>query len=221
MTLFSDVERRLRRTLPAARIEQTTIPSTSIRLGLINPDFSTGPLAQATMNAVLAEPAYWAFCWGSGRGLAEFLTAHPHYVRGADVLDVGSGSGIAGIAAAWLGARHVTALDSDPDALAATRANATLNEVPISTVADFGTLEATFDVALLADVLYDRTNFALIRQVEAVARRLVIADSRIQDLDVFGYRVIDRFETITWPNLGEFDEFKVVNIFVKDDTPAL
>jgi ribosomal protein L11 methyltransferase len=46
---------------------------------------------------------------------------------GGSVLDVGSGSGILSIAAAALGARSVTAMDIDPAAVEATRANARLN----------------------------------------------------------------------------------------------
>lgn len=47
----------------------------------------------------------------------------------ARVLDVGSGSGILGIAALKLGAGHVTALDTDENAVAATRENASRNGV--------------------------------------------------------------------------------------------
>jgi ribosomal protein L11 methyltransferase len=47
----------------------------------------------------------------------------------ARVLDVGSGSGILGIAALALGARLVDAVDTDEAAVAATRANAELNGV--------------------------------------------------------------------------------------------
>ncbi len=215
MALFDDLEQRLQRTLPNARIETTTIPDTTISLGLINADFSTEPLSQPSMNAVLAEPAYWSFCWGSGRGLAAFLTGHRQIVADADVLDVGSGSGIAGIAAAKLGAKSVTALDSDTDALAATRANATLNDVDVATTAEIVDIGKTFDVALLADVLYDKANFDLIRRIEAIAETLVIADSRIRDLSAFGFKIVERYESVTLPNLGEFDEFKTVNIFLK------
>ena len=216
MALFDNLEKRLQRTLPNARIETTTIPDTTISLGLINADFSTEPLSQTSMNAVLAEPAYWSFCWGSGRGLAEFLTRHREIVTDADVLDVGSGSGIAGIAAAKLGAKSVTALDSDADALAATRANAALNGVDVAATADIVEFGKMFDVALLADVLYDKANFDLIEQIEAIAETLVIADSRIRDLDAFGFKIVERYESVTLPNLGEFDEFKTVNIFLKD-----
>lgn len=47
----------------------------------------------------------------------------------ARVLDVGSGSGILGIAALALGAQAVDALDTDPEAVAATAVNAEVNGV--------------------------------------------------------------------------------------------
>ena len=50
-------------------------------------------------------------------------------LRGQRVLDFGCGSGILAIAAAQLGARQVWAVDHDPQALQATRANAELNGV--------------------------------------------------------------------------------------------
>ncbi|MDH3755409.1 MAG: 50S ribosomal protein L11 methyltransferase [Acidimicrobiia bacterium] len=55
------------------------------------------------------------------------LTTHPPL--GRRVIDVGCGSGVLGIAAAMLGAAHVTAIDTDPNAVAATRANAAANGV--------------------------------------------------------------------------------------------
>lgn len=48
---------------------------------------------------------------------------------GARVLDYGSGSGILALAALKLGAAHADAVDNDPQALDATRDNATRNEV--------------------------------------------------------------------------------------------
>ncbi len=57
----------------------------------------------------------------------EWLDAHaPH---DAVVVDYGCGSGILAIAAALLGARHVYAVDNDPQALLATRENAQRNAV--------------------------------------------------------------------------------------------
>lgn len=56
----------------------------------------------------------------------EWLDAHPP--RDRDVLDYGCGSGVLALAAAGLGARAVQAVDSDHQALAATRDNAEENQ---------------------------------------------------------------------------------------------
>ncbi|MEM7206574.1 MAG: 50S ribosomal protein L11 methyltransferase [Pseudomonadota bacterium] len=49
--------------------------------------------------------------------------------QGADVIDYGCGSGVLGIAALLLGAKHVVATDIDPQALQATAENARVNQV--------------------------------------------------------------------------------------------
>ena len=69
------------------------------------------------------------------------------------VLDYGCGSGILGIAALKLGARHVTAVDLDPQALLATRENAMRNEVAaaIDVRAVNGALTPVF--CILANIL--------------------------------------------------------------------
>lgn len=69
-------------------------------------------------------------CFGSGthastRLILAWLDAHPP--AGSEVVDVGCGSGILGIAAARLGARTVTAVDIDPAAVTVTAANAARN----------------------------------------------------------------------------------------------
>lgn len=56
-------------------------------------------------------------------------TPAPCSVQGMDVIDFGCGSGILAVAAAMLGARHVRAVDIDPQALEATRRNADVNNV--------------------------------------------------------------------------------------------
>lgn len=52
-----------------------------------------------------------------------------HLQLGDSVIDYGCGSGILAIAAAKLGARHASCFDIDPQALIATRDNATANEM--------------------------------------------------------------------------------------------
>ena len=58
------------------------------------------------------------------------------------MLDVGSGSGILGLAALRLGVREVTALDTDPLAVDATRANAAANDLDERMTVRRGTLPA-------------------------------------------------------------------------------
>jgi ribosomal protein L11 methyltransferase len=53
------------------------------------------------------------------------------FVRDASVLDVGSGSGILAVAAGLLGAGRVSAIDTDPVAVEATRENAARNGVVV------------------------------------------------------------------------------------------
>lgn len=72
------------------------------------------------------------------RGCLELLGAHgPMPAR---VLDVGCGSGILALAALRLGVGHAVALDTDPNAVAATRANAVLNDLGDRVDASEGTL---------------------------------------------------------------------------------
>ncbi len=58
----------------------------------------------------------------------EWLDGHP--VAGKQVIDYGCGSGILGLAALLLGAEHVIGVDTDPQALEASRENARRNDVP-------------------------------------------------------------------------------------------
>ncbi|HET6473076.1 MAG TPA: 50S ribosomal protein L11 methyltransferase [Pseudomonadales bacterium] len=210
---FAELTRALHATLPMARIEVRSLPDCAVRLGLINADFPTGPLPPDVMHAVIAQPAYWALCWGSGLALAQLIERNPHWVRGRRVLDFGSGSGIAGIAAALAGAARVTACDTDAGARCATQANADLNGVAVEVCAELAPT-ATFDVVLLADVLYDRDNLPLLDRLQAVAPTIVVADSRIAVIPNPAYRTITEVDARTLPNLGEFDEFKTVRVFV-------
>jgi predicted nicotinamide N-methyase len=200
-------------TLPMGRIVVQPLPDCpDLVLGLINADFPTGPLPGEVMHDVIRAPAYWALCWGSGLGLAQLLYRNPHWVRGKRVLDFGSGSGVAGIAALRNGAASVTACDTDADARLASLANARLNSLDIEVCAELPDA-GTFDLVLMADVLYDRANTPLLEALQRIAPALIVADSRIAELPVAGFRQIAQVEARTQPNLNEFDEFRTVRVF--------
>ncbi len=209
-----ELQARLHRTLPMGRIEVVKLPGLPrLELGLINADFPTGPLPGEIMHAVIAEPAYWAFCWGSGLAVAQWLDARPEAVSGKAVADLGAGSGVVAIAAKRAGASRVIACDNDADALYASRVNAALNGVDIEFCADVSDLPSDLDVLFMADVLYDRSNFALIERAKPLAERLIIADSRVTSVEDPAFRTTHRADALTYPNLGEFDEFRHVQFF--------
>lgn len=177
------------------------------------------------MHAVIAQPAYWAFCWGSGLALAQFMlnslvedNDNPKppptaWIEGKTILDIGSGSGVAGIAAAKAGAARVWACDNDADALAATAANAELNQVSLELFSDLADVPPGADIALLADVLYDKSNLPLLQQAQRLAPEVLVADSRINQLPDPAYEEITQIHALTFPNLGEFDEFGTTRLF--------
>ncbi|MDZ7669998.1 MAG: 50S ribosomal protein L11 methyltransferase [Gammaproteobacteria bacterium] len=204
----------LRDTLPMARIEAQPLPGCSeITLGLINADFPLGPLPPDVMHNVIARPAYWALCWGSGLALARYLLDNPHRVRGRRVVDLGSGSGVVAIAAALSGAARVIACDTDAGARAATAANAALNGVGLEVAADLAAIPADNDLLVMADVLYDRSNLGLLTLATGYADEILVADSRLATLPDSDYRPLGEIDALTFPNLGEFDEFGTVRLF--------
>ena len=204
----------LQRTLPDAELEITPLPTVEqIQLALINSDFQTGPLPADVMYRVIAHPAYWAFCWGSGLALARWLLSSTAFVANKRIADVGSGCGVGAIAAKLAGASEVVACDNDPDALMVARANADLNQVQLSYAGDVAELSGTFDLILMADVLCDKSNYPLLESVKSLANDIVVADSRIQSIDDPSFSAFYQTEALTYPNLGEFDEFKDVRFF--------
>jgi len=86
--------------------------------------------AERRPGAVAGEPPFWAVGWAGGQGLARHVLDHPDLVHGRRVLDLACGSGLVAIAAALAGG-EVTAVDTDPLALAATQVNAQANAVTV------------------------------------------------------------------------------------------
>ena len=128
---------------------------------LVAPSQSGAELAGSVPDAVVRLDPGLAF--GSG--------AHPttalclEWLASADlgakrVLDVGSGSGILGIAALALGAESVVAVDHDPQALLSTRENAAANGVEdrLALFADLAEVEGRFELIvanIVSGVLID------------------------------------------------------------------
>lgn len=217
MTEHAELSRHLQRYIPGARAELQRLPDTpQISLYLLNPDFPQHELTAEQMSAVLNYPAYWAFCWASGQVMARVLLEQPGLVNGKRVLDFGSGSGVAGIAAAMAGAAEVVACDIDPDALLATRANATVNQVNLTLRDSYEACEGEFDVVLVADVLYDRENLHWLDRFPDRADIVLVADSRIRDFSHPGYRLLGQWDSNTLPDLDESPEFRRVTIYRGD-----
>ena len=115
---------------------------------------------------------YWAELWPAGRAFAAQLVRRGTGVRDKDVLELGCGLGLVGIAAALAGAREVTFSDYFREALDFAADNARRNGV-----ASFWTLELDwrkpflprrYEVILGADLLYERRNLdALLGAIRA------------------------------------------------------
>jgi predicted nicotinamide N-methyase len=211
---FETINRNLAMTIDSLHLTKTTLPlCPQIELYLIAADYPQGRLDQAEMLAILDSPAYWAFCWASGQVLAAYILAHPYEFKEQTILDFGCGSGVVAIAAAMSGARRVIACDIDPMALDAARTNAELNQVEIDYLANVDDLNVEIDTVIAADVLYDRDNMSFLKLLPEIANNVVIADSRVKEVELHGYHLLDRQEATTIPDLDEYKEFNDVKIY--------
>jgi predicted nicotinamide N-methyase len=118
------------------------------------------PLWRATeeeLAKIGVPPPYWAFAWAGGQALARYVLDHPDIVRGKQVLDIGAGSGLVGLAAAKAGAAGVLAADIDTFSCAAIRLNAAANDCAIAvTQEDLIGVPGAWDVILVGDLFYER-----------------------------------------------------------------
>lgn len=126
---------------------------------------------------------FWAMLWHASVGLCQFLCERRPLVLGKRVLELGTGLGLCGIVARWLGGR-VTVNDYQPDALEFALWNAAQNGLrdlqPL--LADwcrFPSVEP-FDVVLGADILYERRLHPclkqVLQQVTSPSSRVLLAD---------------------------------------------
>ena len=118
------------------------------------------PLWQRTeeeLSQVGLPPPFWAFAWAGGQALSRYILDNPGIVRGRDVLDFASGSGLVAIAALKAGARSALCADIDPFAAEATLLNATANGVRLS-ITSLDQIDSVpeADLILAGDIAYER-----------------------------------------------------------------
>jgi predicted nicotinamide N-methyase len=130
-----------------------------IRLHLAEESLPIWRKTEEELGEMNVPPPYWAFAWAGGQALARYLLDTPELVAGEAVLDLGSGSGLAGIAALRAGARSALAADIDSMALAACRLNAEANGVALEVTARdllASVPDRAYSVVLVGDLFYER-----------------------------------------------------------------
>ena len=142
------------------------------------------PIWRKTEEELQAEgvpPPYWAFAWAGGQALARYVLDNRKIVVGKSVLDFGAGSGLVAIAAAKAGARSVLAADIDKFASAATKENASANDVQLAITADdvIGRNDG-WQTVLVADMCYERPLaerlLAWLKELSASGAQVLIGD---------------------------------------------
>jgi predicted nicotinamide N-methyase len=128
-----------------------------LRLHLADDAVALWRMTEGEMGKAGLPPPFWAFAWPGGQALARHILDRPELVRGKNIWDIASGSGLAAIAAMIAGARSAAAIDIDAFAAHAARLNGELNGVRIDPVTeDVVGRSAAADVVLVGDLFYDR-----------------------------------------------------------------
>ena len=147
---------------------------------------------------------FWAYPWPGGAALARVVLDSPERVRGRRVLDIGTGGGLAALAAARAGAAEVVANDMDPWALATARLAAARQRLRLITLeADVtepgvdAELE-TYDVVLCADLHYERRTTPRLRALLERARQsgaeVLVADAGRAYFDPTGLTLLAEYD---------------------------
>lgn len=161
-------------------------------------------------------PPYWAFAWAGGQALARFLLDNPEVVRGREVLDIGSGSGIVAIAAAKAGATRVVAAEIDRFAAAAIALNAPLNDVTVTVETRdlLNRAAAGWGVALAGDICYEEPMssraLALLRRIAGRGRMALLGDPGRAYLPRSGLVELARYQVPTSRELEDRDQREAV-----------
>ncbi|MCC7346752.1 MAG: methyltransferase [Variibacter sp.] len=133
------------------------------------------------LGAIGLPPPFWAFAWAGGQALARYLLDNPQVVAARRALDLASGSGLVGIAAAKAGAAPVIAADIDAFVACAIALNAEANGAYLDVVMhDLLDLpagpQARYDVVLIGDLFYEQETA---RRALAFAQRQAAAGAAV------------------------------------------
>ncbi len=170
-----------------------------IILRLITPEIPLFRGTETDAEAAGLPWPFWGFAWPGGQALARYVLDHPCGIRGRRVLDFGAGCGVAGIAAAWVGARRVVAADVDPTAAAVIGINARENRVPLEvTTRDLIGTRGAWDVVLVGDMFYDdELARACVPWLDGLARggaRILLGDPGRGFLDLEILESLERYD---------------------------
>lgn len=184
-------------------------------------------------------PPFWAYPWPGGIALARLVLDRPELVEGARVLDLGTGGGVAALAAARAGAAAVTANDQDPWALATARLAAERQGLELTTLLAELTAESgpepmpgsgrpggprgpgepalRYDVVLCADLAYERRVAPRIRAYLEAARaggaRVLLADAGRAYFDDTGCTLQAEY-TVPVPRDLEGADTRIARVFL-------
>ena len=220
--LRDTLDNYLRFRIPGSYLKMQRLPLVpEIDLCLINDDYPRDSLNQEQAAALMDNPPYWGFCWGSGQALARWILDNPDELSGKTLVDLGCGSGVVGIAAKLAGAGRVILCDQDSKALAASRVNAEHNRVNIDCADSLETVLQSLaptglqpdTVITVADVFYDRDNLPLLPVLTANFGLVIVADSRLKGQPLAGMEIFARMHSPTVPDLDESTEFSLISLY--------
>jgi predicted nicotinamide N-methyase len=129
-----------------------------IRLRLAHEAIPIWQKTEEELGHIGLSPPFWAFAWAGGQALARFILDNPNLVKNKSCIDLASGSGLVGIAAAKSGASDILAVDIDEFAINAIAINAAENHVEMMYSGE-NLLDCTppeFDFVLIGDLFYEK-----------------------------------------------------------------
>jgi predicted nicotinamide N-methyase len=217
---MKELEKIIQASLPGAKIAELSLPLYGeLKLFLLDPSGMERGFSANEAQSIFTDTPFWAFCWASGYALASYILQNPGKVRGRRVVDFGSGSGVVAVAAAMAGADEAVACDLDTNALKAAMLNAELNNVRITVSRSLGKYAQKYDLLTAADVLYNTKNLFMLDMFLEHAPEVLLADSRVKNIEHALYNKIYEGMAATLPRLDKSDD-EVVGIYEASRTIA-